>query len=348
MSPVDWIKEDCKEYWNDAIRFLGPDLEEHLRMFLSEFGSILSSSTGFKIRVVVDTNVVISEMRRLMSGKAPFLSKLTCSPFLETISPSEMIQELTEKIRELHKSPEEQKSAFEHARTIVKGIQVVRGFQVNTKIRAAALMEEKDPEDVVFVQIAMERDTHGVITKDKHFLNLEGIKQWELGEVGRVLTEVNRGALTLWVAARGIPLAVFVLIKLGMMLVSMGFSALTQLISAGVKLGETALKRIIDTAKANPLLAIGALLGITLVSVFLYTWEPSRKAIDTVVESGKSAIENLISGVAVATNQLHEAIQLLVEAAKDQLPILLDWIECLTSSIMLLFRRIEELEQTKA
>ena len=52
----------------------------------------------------------------------------------------------------------------------------------------------KDPNDVSFIQIAIQFDTHGVMSKDKHFLNIEGIKRWEPGEAGRVLTEMNRGA----------------------------------------------------------------------------------------------------------------------------------------------------------
>lgn len=268
LDPVDWVSDECKEYWNDALQHLGTDLEEHLRCFLSEFGSILSSSTGFRVRVVVDTNVALSETLRLMRGKSPFLSKLAKSPFLEVVAPIEMEYELLEKIGEKFQDPDDRDKATEIAQSVLNDVSVVTGFQIDSMVRAQALMGVRDPDDVVFVQIAIDYSTHGVVSKDRHFMNLGEIKRWELGEVGRVITEMNRGALTLWVAARGLPIAALVLIKFGMMIVSLGFRAIQQLVSAGVNLVGTAIETVIAAARANPLLALGAVVGIALVSFF--------------------------------------------------------------------------------
>lgn len=329
------------------MQYLGPDFEEQLRLFLSEFGNVLSSSTGFRVRVVVDTNVALSETLRLMKGKGPFLAKLSCSPFLDVLAPVEMLDELTEKIREKFQEPKEQSNALEIARDIIQNVRVVRGFKIDSRVKAEALMGHKDPEDVVFMQIALEYDTHGVISKDKAFMNIGEVKRWELGEVGRVLTEVNRGALTLWIVARGLPLAVLGFIKFGMMIVSLGFAALQQLISAGIELGKSVVGSVIAAAKANPLLTLAAVAGAVLISSFLLSWEPSRAIIDDIIEKGKEGVENLISGTAIVIDSMIEAMQTLVEAAREQIPSLILWFDCLASSTLLLFKRVEELERIR-
>ncbi|MCF2138278.1 MAG: PIN domain-containing protein [Candidatus Thorarchaeota archaeon] len=346
LSPVNWVSDDCKKYWNDAIALLDPSSEIYLRNFLSKFGSVLKSSTGFSIRIVVDTNVVLSEILRIMNGKRPFFSALTKSPFLDALAPIEMRNEIYEKIPEKFEGIEEQK-ALSIAERIFQGIRFVKGFKIHDQAKAEYLMGTRDPKDVVFVQIILEYNTHGVISKDKDFIDIDEFKTWELGEIGRILTEVNRGALTLWVAAEGIPYATLALIMIGMEIVSMGFEAVEQIMNTGLCIGEQIFTELVDSVKRQPLLTISAAGIVSLISLFLLSWEPSRQFINDIYKSGKRVVDSFVSKVTIAVNNLLGAIQVLVEFAEDQFPKIVIWFECLSNSIVLLFKRIHELEQIR-
>ena len=82
FAKVDWISDKCKQKLNVSIEQLGPNFEELTRTLLLNLEPFLKSSTGFKIRLVIDTNIVIKETKRLLRGDRPFLSALLGSPFL--------------------------------------------------------------------------------------------------------------------------------------------------------------------------------------------------------------------------------------------------------------------------
>ncbi len=347
LRPVDWIREDCKEFWNKAIEIVGPEFETYLKSFLSEFPSVLRSSTNFTIRVVVDTNVAISEIHRIIRGKKPFLSSLIKSPFLDAIAPIEMWDELDEKIPKVFHEREEQIEARNLAKQIIEDVHLVEGYKVHDRIKAEALMGQRDPKDVVFVQIAFEYESHGVISKDRAFENLEGVKRWDLGEVGRVLTEINRGALTLWIAAIGLPSVAIIMTMIGMSLVSTGFDLVNRFVSTSRELAAEIVSSLSDAIGENPLLTI-AIAGVTVLTSFiLLSWEPTRKGINDLAQSGMRTVEFFVTWLRGVIEKLFGAIQVLVQAAKDQIPSIIDWFECLMSSTALFFKRINELERVR-
>jgi predicted nucleic acid-binding protein len=155
FATVDWISEDCKRRLNTAIERLGPNFEEYLRTFLLELELILKSSTGFKIRLVVDTNAVLSEAIRLVKGGKPFLSALIESPFLDFLAPPEIIQELNRIIPKRIADSAERKVIVENVRKIVDRIKIQKQSIEFSRIRAEAIMGLTDPNDVTFIQIVL-------------------------------------------------------------------------------------------------------------------------------------------------------------------------------------------------
>jgi hypothetical protein len=176
-------------------------------------------------------------------------------------------------------------------------------------------------------------------------MNIDEIKRWELGEVGRVLTELNRGALSLWIVGVGIPGTALILIQMLMAIIGMAIEASLRIGSAFAEGGSKMFNLLFENVKRHPGLALGSAILTAVFIIGLWLWKPSREWMQNQTEKIQSVIGEIASATSRLITEISQSIGALIDTCYEHLPILLEWAECLGNSSLLLFRRVEELEQ---
>ncbi len=185
-------------------------LNELLKNYLIQNKNLFSFNT-FQIELVVDTNILYSEVRSLMLNESSFLMKLCKNPFIKIYAPSQIKIELYEKIR--IKFPKDKKTRdLNHDECVCAAKKILAQVEINdtidnySKVRAENILNERDADDIPFLALTFSLKTHGIISKDKDIIEQSETKVWELKDAGRMITEINKGAFSFLILGNTIPL----------------------------------------------------------------------------------------------------------------------------------------------
>jgi putative PIN family toxin of toxin-antitoxin system len=113
-------------------------------------------------RIVFDTNVMISGL--LWRGKAYQCLLLARSGVVQAVYCSEMMAELSEKLRDTFGFSENRVRAVVHD---------VRRFAERVEISSTLSVVEADPDDDKFIECAVVGGADAVVSGDRHLLDME-------------------------------------------------------------------------------------------------------------------------------------------------------------------------------
>lgn len=195
----DFQKELDKEFTN-FVHNLPSELVKYVKNKILETKSFFQNS-NFQLELVADTNIIYSEVRSLMVNNSSFFLKISDNPFIKIYAPSQLRVELHEKIK--LKFPKDSKTknfnikeCLEKADLLLSKIIIRDDIATASWSKAKSFMQERDAKDISFVALNFTLRTHGVLTKDKDISDNEEVKTWKLGEAGKVITEINKGAFS--------------------------------------------------------------------------------------------------------------------------------------------------------
>lgn len=163
--------------------------------------NVLSKNKMFQLELVVDTNILFSEVRSLMLNNTSFFLKIIDNPFIKVYAPSQIKYELIEKIK--IKFPKEKQTrqldldaSIIKANELLSKIEINDSFSNNSWEKAKFHLKDRDEKDISFVALNLSLKTHGVLTKDKDISDQQEINTWTLKDAGKVITEFGKGSFS--------------------------------------------------------------------------------------------------------------------------------------------------------
>lgn len=213
---------------------------------------------GFRLRLVLDTNVLFDTVWRLVvSRKAVILDKLANNPLLSICAPRVIEEEIMAKIEQ--KFPKEKRDEARHvAKKILDMIEIVDSESAENLQMAKEQIADRDPKDVHFLSLALEMKATGILTGDKDFQ--EGsVRTWSISEVGDTVTITGKGTLSFVILGGSLKL----LSATAAFLVFMVWKALLYMVNFVLATAKTC----VDFASVHPFISALIVLGLIVLEV---------------------------------------------------------------------------------
>lgn len=202
-------ERDLEQFKNLSDRFklqldkikdgFAPPIIENLNDFYLDILNHLAEGFKFRLKLVIDTNIIFSEIRAILMGKPSFLSNLINIPFLELFAPKKIREELFKTIEEDLPPNLDKENAYSLAYFFFEKISILDQENEEAWERAHILLKQYDKDDIPFLALAISLNAHGIITKDKHFNRQEDMSVWKLGISGKVTSTISRGVFSLYI-----------------------------------------------------------------------------------------------------------------------------------------------------
>lgn len=254
------------------------ELKQYLYDIFQECDPILFSR--FQITLVLDTNILFKAVRhKALSGNQPLLEKLLDNPILRVCAPVELEKEIISKIEQ--KFPKDKKTrevdileAKNIARQILERVEIIDEIDTESMEKANVELGNRDIDDIPFMGLYFSIKASGILTQDKHLTGNDSVRVWETGELGRVVTVINKGTISFAIAAGGFHIAVAIAKEI----ISVIWSGVIYLVDSATKLFRGGIRVI---QKVPPFVSVLIALGIILFEAKTgYIRGASRKCID--------------------------------------------------------------------
>ena len=271
-------KDDYKQFeiiWDKIQKQLTPDLINHLKDNLQNYSFLFTEGFKLQIELVIDTNILYGEILAILNDKLSYLSTIIDNPYLTLYAPPEIESELINTINEDLPRKFDKSKALILAHLFFKKISILEGYQLKSWNKAYSLMSARDEKDVVFLALAFDLNTHGILTRDKDFTIQKDFKIWELGECGRLITDLTKGSFSFYFLDKSITFILPNMVDLGLTLIKIIVEIFDRMITSLALFYEKGKKVI----KKMPNWIKYAILGlsITIPILKLISSEQARK-----------------------------------------------------------------------
>ncbi len=302
----------------------------------------------FKIKIVVDANILISEtVIYFKKGKSHFFELLR-HEIIEPISPKYIVEEIEEHMDEIvRKTKRTKEEIWNTLNTMyfsrIKLMDVDgRGKEGYSKL--IERLREKDPDDIQYLLLYLSEDADAILSRDNHFIRLGGILTFEnVGRLKGVLYDIERGNLAMLITVDALPkMALY----LGRIIMTVLFVIMKALYDLAVKVIEV-IKDGIDGLVEwfSNLTPEGKLLAslcgvVSLLSLYEYREWIKRRIVDPV----KEKIQIVIRRAVELFKKIGGLLKDLVYVAAKLVMLMLDTIDNCIEIYETLGTKIQELE----
>ena len=296
--------DDLDKHLTDLVHKLPSEFYQTLKTKLMET-NLFSKGNTIQIELVVDTNILFSEVRSLMLNNSSFLLKIADNPFIELHAPREIKTELYEKIKQ--KFPKEAKTrnldliiCKQKADELLSKIKLFDQVTEEGYKRALNQMADRDRDDVSFLALHFSIKSHGVLTKDdKHFSKQKETKLWKLNEAGQVLTIIEKGVFSFYVSS----ISLQILFDFLYAVVSAIWAIIIEIIEGFIKVFIAILQGSIEGIKKLPPGLLGVVgIGLLLIlfvdnlrqgarDIMIVIWDKIKEFIIWIIELFKIILE---------------------------------------------------------
>jgi predicted nucleic acid-binding protein len=192
--------------WNKLLHEVGPDLVNYIQEKIDGQKAFLGQLAEFKFKFVVDNNFVFGQIKGAISKnkdiEKSFIYKLLSSKSIQVYAPPLLKEELLAKINLL--IPEENcERAIGYALMILSRIEIKDAQWVDNWKKANNLIGEIDNDDVPYLALALEIESHAIMTLDEVFHRQGEIRVWKHADVGKVISNYNSGFISLLIFEQG-------------------------------------------------------------------------------------------------------------------------------------------------
>ncbi len=299
------FQKQIDEVINGFIHTIPNKLFKYVKAKLLETKSLFKDSS-FQLELVVDTNVIFSEVRSIMVNNSSFFLKIADNSLIKIYAPSQLKEELYAKIK--LKFPKDSKTknfnineCLEKADLLLSKITISDDIASISWDKAQSYLHKRDPNDISFVALNFSLRTHGILTKDKDISDNNEIKTWQLKDAGKVITELKKGSFSFMILHASLP-AIWETIY---GIVSTIWTAFIEIVYGLITFFTSILTRSVESILNMPpelaLIVGGAALFILLADdlrkevgqFFKMPWEQIRKIVKAVKEVFKAIWETL-------------------------------------------------------
>ena len=232
------------DFMTEIVHDLPVDAMEFFRDKVAEIMPVLCLG-NFKLKVVLDTNVLFQCVRGKMLEGSCFLDKVGNSPVLDLCAPPEIETEIYKKIEvKLLKEKKTKDLDIEQckntAKELLQMVRIERDPCAEYMLQASEIMNNRDSDDAPFLALYLSAEAHGILTDDKDLKDQENVRTFKLKDVGKVITVVNRGTLSLFVTCKTLPAAVKAIYEISCVILGAFIDfgmALSRAVATGIEKG---------------------------------------------------------------------------------------------------------------
>lgn len=164
---------------------------------------VIKHILNFKLRLVIDNNILFASIRGLIKGnkdvKDSFFYKLALHPSTEFYAPPYLEKEIFRKIDELFNDNEKEK-ANSFAQILLNTIEIKEAFYVEDWLKAKRGIGHRDLDDIPYLALCFDLDSHGVMSNDKIFAEEQkDMKSWSIGDTGKMTANINEGMISFFI-----------------------------------------------------------------------------------------------------------------------------------------------------
>lgn len=298
-------------------RDLDPSFHDFvLTQLVSTFATGGFSRRSIRTVIVVDSNILFGDCRRVALGRPSSTSRMFKSPYLELWGPPELREEVLEKIETELPADASKPRACAHAKKLLDSIHIKAPTELAALVRARGLIAGKDPDDVPFLALAFEVGAHVVASRDaKSIGSQSAIPRWDIGNVAKVVGTTEGGGLSLVVVGATAE-AVAAAAEQVFISVAAAVDSALRLVAAAIGMAVEGVADLIsrippDVRKALLVVGAGAAIGVGLGMLFS---ENFREAVfDGLAELG-SKVTRFVRWVMEAVTRILTTIYALLVA----------------------------------
>ncbi len=338
------FQKQIDEVINGFIHTIPNELFKYVKSKILETKTFFKNSS-FQLELVADTNIIFSEVRSLMINNSSFFLKIADNPLIKVYAPTQLKDELYEKIR--LKFPKDSKTKnFDINECLAKADLLLSKITIRDDIaktswnKAKSYMQERDAKDISFVALNFSLKTHGVLTKDKDISNNEEIKTWQLKDAGKVITELKKGSFSFLILDFSLPPiweAVYGL-------VSTIWTAFIEIIEGLITLFAAILTKSFEAIMNMPP-ELALIVGIA--TIFILLADDLRKEVGQFFKILWEQIKKIIKAIKEVFKAIWETLKDIFEALKPVFNVSLQVMTYFVLQSGQAMQRLDELEKTR-
>ena len=340
---TDFHKEFDKKL-TTFVHNLPNELVKYVKSKILETNTFFKNSS-FQLELVADTNIIFSEVRSLMVNGSSFFLKIVDNPFIKVYAPSQLRQELYEKIK--LKFPKDSKTKnFDIKDCLAKADLLLSKITIRDDIttaswnKAKSCLQERDAKDISFVALHFTLKTHGVLTKDKDISDQKEIKTWKLGEAGKVITEINKGTFSFLILNVSLPPIWEAIYGL----VATIWAAFIEIVEGLITLFTAVLTRSVS-AIANMPPELALIIGIA--AIFIMVADELREKVGEFFKMLWEQIKKFIRAIREIFKAIWETLKEIFEALKPVFNVSLQLLDYFVLQSVQAMQRLDQLEKAR-
>jgi len=340
---TDFHKEFDKKL-TTFVHNLPNELVKYVKSKILETNTFFKNSS-FQLELVADTNIIFSEVRSLMVNGSSFFLKIVDNPFIKVYAPSQLRQELYEKIK--LKFPKDSKTKnFDIKDCLAKADLLLSKIIIRDDIttaswdKAKSYLEGRDAKDISFIALNFTLKTHGVLTKDKDISDQEEIKTWKLGEAGKVITEINKGTFSFLILNVSLPPIWEAIYGL----VATIWAAFIEIVEGLITLFAAVLTRSVS-AIANMPPELALIIGIA--AIFIMVADELREKVGEFFKMLWEQIKKFIRAIREIFKAIWETLKEIFEALKPVFNVSLQLLAYFVLQSVQAMQRLDQLEKAR-
>lgn len=340
LSFNDFQNEIDKQF-TDLVHNFPQELVEYIKTKI--LGTqIFFQKNSFQLELVVDTNILYSEVRSLMINNSSFFLKIADNPFIRIYAPSQLKCELYEKIK--IKFPKDNKTkelnineCLKKADILLSKISIRDDFTSQSMDKAKSYLQQRDAKDISFVALNFSLKTHGILTNDKDIKDQKEIQTWKLREAGQVITEISKGTLSFMILNTTVPLIWETIYGL----ITTIWASFIELIERLITLFSSILRKSVS-AIANIPAEMAMALGF--ITIFILVADDLRNEVGEFFKMLWEQIKKIIKVIKEIFRAIWETLKEIIEALKPFFNISFQLLEYFVFQSSQAIQRLNQLE----
>jgi len=277
---------------------LPPDFYESLKEELLELLLPKGQGRRIKLRLVIDTTVIIHDSFRVAKGKPSTTERFLSSAFVEMMAPPNIIDEVATQIRKDLPPGASLEKALSHARSLISRIKIASAkYEAYEEARRliGSRIAGASQGDLYFLGLAIGTDTDAIVSSDKKaFDNLPRTRRWEVGKTVQIVQTFETGTLSLFIAGIGLDVSS----KIFLQTLTLLFRGVAEVMQIVVAVTSTLVGKTLDTMSSLPKWAWALIVGaLASVLIFALVNEDFQTKVTETVSKALSAFSTMFSNI---------------------------------------------------
>jgi len=210
-SELHSFRDEFDKNYRTIVRRFPNDLMQKIRSFLlNALASVLSDKQlKLKIKITIDTNIIVKDSIRVANGKTSSTSILLGSPYIDLFAPPNIEREVTKALDDKFKNnPDKLKVALSHAKLLLSKVNIVSLFSPEAINLASSALGNIDKTDVPFLAVAIETRSEAILSHDKKAFGTEKyVSRWNIKDFANIVLIRHEGSLAIVVTSTTLELA---------------------------------------------------------------------------------------------------------------------------------------------